>query len=248
MTGIGIIGGSGLSRLQTLSIERTELVTTPYGDPSAPMLFGRLDGLEVVFMPRHGTSHSVPPHRVNYRANIWAFKEVGVKQVIGMAAVGGIGERMGPGVLCVPDQIIDYTYAREHTFCEQDLTSVMHVDFTEPYCAVLRNRLIETAIREGVSIVDYGTYGATQGPRLETAAEIRRMAQDGCDIVGMTGMPEASLARELDICYANFSLVVNWAAGIGDGGPITMREIERHLDAGMERAIQVVSCLDADPL
>lgn len=247
MTTVGIIGGSGLTRLETLTIERRELIGTPYGDPSAPMLFGHLDGLEVAFMPRHGGSHSVPPHMVNYRANLWAFKEVGVEQVIGMAAVGGISERMGPGVLCVPDQIIDYTYGRKHTFYEQDLTSVIHVDFTEPYCAALRNRLIETAISEGVAIVDHGTYGATQGPRLETAAEIRRMARDGCDIVGMTGMPEASLARELELCYANFSLVVNWAAGLGDGGPITMQEIERHLDEGMSRAVQVVSSIGTDP-
>ena len=243
---IGIIGGSGLTRLESLVVERRELIDTPYGEPSAPMLFGRLDGLEVAFLPRHGGSHQIPPHMVNYRANIWAFQEVGVEQVIGMAAVGGISERMAPGVLCVPDQIIDYTYARKHTFYEEDLSSVIHVDFTEPYCAELRNRLIATAIKEGISIVDHGTYGAAQGPRLETAAEIRRMARDGCDIVGMTGMPEAALARELDLCYANFSLVVNWSAGLGDGGPITMKEIERYLDEGMSRAVQVVSSLDRD--
>ena len=246
MTTIGIIGGSGLSRLETLSIERRELIGTPYGDPSAPMLFGQLDGLEVAFMPRHGGNHQVPPHMVNYRANVWAFKEVGVEQVIGMAAVGGISERMAPGVLCVPDQIIDYTYARKHTFYEQDLTSVIHVDFTEPYCADLRNRLIATALRQGISIIDHGTYGAAQGPRLETAAEIRRMGRDGCNVVGMTGMPEAALARELELCYANFSLVVNWAAGLGDGGPITMQEIDRYLAEGMLRAVQVVSALGED--
>lgn len=245
MTTIGIIGGSGLTRLETLSVERRELISTPYGDPSAPMLFGHLDGLEIAFMPRHGGNHQVPPHMVNYRANIWAFKEVGVEQVVGMAAVGGISERMAPGVLCVPDQIIDYTYGRKHTFYEQDLTSVIHIDFTEPYCADLRNRLIATAVSQGVSIVDHGTYGAAQGPRLETAAEIRRMAGDGCDVVGMTGMPEAALARELELCYANFSLVVNWAAGLGDGGPITMQEIERHLEEGMVRAVEVVSALGA---
>ncbi len=241
---IGIIGGSGMTRLEALSVERREFISTPYGDTSAPMLFGRLDGLEIAFMPRHGGNHQVPPHMVNYRANIWAFKKVGVEQVIGMAAVGGISEQMAPGVLCVPDQIIDYTYGRKHTFYEQDLTSVIHVDFTEPYCDALRKRLIATAMEQGVTIVDHGTYGATQGPRLETAAEIRRMARDGCDVVGMTGMPEAALARELELCYANFSLVVNWAAGLGDGGPITMAEIERYLDEGMVRAVQVVSSLE----
>lgn len=246
MAPIGIIGGSGLSRLASLSTEKRELVDTPYGEPSAPIAFGRLQGLEVAFLPRHGGNHQVPPHMVNYRANVWALKELGVEQVIGMAAVGGISERMAPGVLCVPDQIIDYTYGRSHTFYEQDLTSVIHIDFTEPYCSGLRNALITTALQTGVAIVDHGTYGATQGPRLETAAEIGRMARDGCDIVGMTGMPEASLARELELCYANLSLVVNWAAGLGDGGPITMREIEKHLNEGMTRAVRIISALDQD--
>ncbi len=245
MAALGIIGGSGLSRIESLSVDKRELVDTPYGEPSSPLLFGRLNGLEVAFLPRHGGNHQVPPHKVNYQANIWAFSEVGVRKIIGMAAVGGISDRMGPGVLCVPDQIIDYTYGRNQTFYEQDLRSVMHIDFTEPYCAELRNALIETSLRIGVSIVDHGTYGATQGPRLETAAEIRRMARDGCDIVGMTGMPEAALAKELNLCYANFSLVVNWAAGLGDGGPISMKEIDKHLQQGMSRAVEVVSAIDS---
>jgi 5'-deoxy-5'-methylthioadenosine phosphorylase len=246
MSRIGIIGGSGLTRLRALEVDHRELIGTPYGDPSAPMLFGRLEGLEVAFLPRHGGNHQVPPHMVNYRANIWAFKEVGVERVIGMAAVGGIGPAMAPGRLCVPDQIIDYTHGRKHTFYEQDLTSVIHIDFTEPYCGPLRDCLIDAGRRVGVDLVDGGVYGATQGPRLETRAEIQRMARDGCDVVGMTGMPEAALARELELCYANLSLVVNWAAGLGDGGPITMREIERHLEEGMSRAVQVVSALQGD--
>ncbi len=246
MTRIGIIGGSGLTRLQALEVDHRELISTPYGDPSAPMLFGRLNGLEVAFLPRHGGNHQVPPHMVNYRANIWAFKEMGVERVVGMAAVGGISHAMAPGRLCVPDQIIDYTHGRKHTFYEQDLTSVIHIDFTEPYCDELRACLIEAGRRVGVDLVDRGTYGATQGPRLETRAEIQRMARDGCDVVGMTGMPEAALARELELCYANLSLVVNWAAGLGDGGPITMQEIERHLEDGMGRAVQVVSALQRD--
>ena len=239
---IGIIGGSGLTRLDALEISRRELVSTPFGAPSAPMQFGHLEGLPVAFLPRHGPSHQVPPHRVNYRANIWAFRAVGVEQVIGMAAVGGISEAMAPGTLCVADQVIDYTYDRKHTYYEQDLTDVIHVDFTEPYCEALRRRLLAAAAAVDVEVLGQGTYGATQGPRLESAAEIRRLARDGCDMVGMTGMPEAALARELELCYANFSLVVNWAAGLGEG-PITMSEIERHLEEGMGRAIRVIAGL-----
>ncbi len=239
---IGIIGGSGLARLEALDIERRELVSTPYGSLSAPMQFGRLGDLPVAFLPRHGSNHQIPPHMVNYRANIWAFKEVGVEQVVGMAAVGGISDNMVPGTLCAADQIVDYTYDRKHTFYEQDLTTVIHIDFTEPYCEALRQRLLAAAATAGVEVIGQGTYGATQGPRLETAAEIRRMARDGCDIVGMTGMPEAALARELELCYANFSLVVNWAAGLGEG-PITMKEIERHLGDAMGRALSAIAAL-----
>jgi len=239
---IGIIGGSGLARLEALRIERRELVSTPYGSLSAPMQFGHLGDLPVAFLPRHGSSHQIPPHMVNYRANIWAFKEVGVEHVVGMAAVGGISDEMAPGTLCVADQIIDYTYDRKHTFYEQDLTTVIHVDFTEPYCEALRRWLLAAAASAGVEVIGQGTYGATQGPRLETAAEIRRMARDGCDIVGMTGMPEAALARELELCYANFSLVVNWAAGLGEG-PITMKDIDRYLDEAMGRALSAIQAM-----
>jgi len=243
MKAIGIIGGSGLTRLDALKVTRREVVNTPYGDPSAPLLFGELDGLEVVFLPRHGSNHSIPPHRVNYRANIWALHQTGVHEVVGMAAVGGIADNMGPGVLCIADQLIDYTYGRSHTFFEDDLTSVTHIDFTEPYCAALRSKLCKAAHKTQIEVVEQGTYGATQGPRLETSMEISRMARDGCDLVGMTGMPEAGLARELDLCYANLSLVVNWAAGLGEG-PITMQEIEKHLSDGMYRAVQIIGALE----
>lgn len=237
---LGIIGGSGLTRLEALEVSHREVVNTPYGDPSAPLIFGKLDKLPVVFLPRHGGEHTVPPHQVNYRANMWAMQQAGITKVIGVAAVGGISEHMGPGVICVADQIIDYTYGREHTYFEGDLTSVTHVDFTEPYCLALRSKLIQAATAAGIELVEQGTYAAMQGPRLETAMEIRRLAQDGCDIVGMTGMPEAALARELDLCYANLSLVVNWAAGLEDG-PITMHEIEGHLSTGIGRAVNLIS-------
>lgn len=243
-TALGVIGGSGLTRLDALQAERQEIVTTPYGDPSAPLTFGRFDGNPVVFLPRHGSTHTIPPHRVNYRANLWAMKQVGIVRVIGMAAVGGISERMPPGALRVPDQIIDYTWGREHTLFEGDLSSVTHIDFTEPYCASLRADLLEAAKRIGVMVGDGGTYGATQGPRLESAAEVTRLERDGCDMVGMTGMPEVSLARELGLCYASLALCVNWAAGKGEG-PITMAEIERNLADGMGQARRVLAAVAA---
>lgn len=238
MQSLGIIGGSGLTRLKALQVERQEIVATPYGEPSAPLTFGHFDGGPVVFLPRHGGAHTIPPHRVNYRANLWALKSAGVDRIIGMAAVGGI--TLPPGALCVPDQLIDYTWGREHTLFETDLSSVTHIDFTEPYCQDLRQDLLDAGKRAGVTLVDGGTYGATQGPRLESAAEIRRLERDGCDMVGMTGMPEASLARELGLCYASLALSVNWAAGKSEG-PITMAEIEQHLETGMAEARKVLA-------
>lgn len=242
MQALGIIGGSGLTRLKALEVERQEAVTTPYGDPSAPLTFGQFDGSPVVFLPRHGGAHTVPPHRVNYRANLWAMKNAGVGRVIGMAAVGGITAALAPGRLCVPDQIIDYTWGRDHTLFEEDLDSVTHIDFTDPYCEMLRHDLLNAAGHVGVLVHDGGTYAATQGPRLESKAEILRLERDGCDMVGMTGMPEASLARELGICYACLALSVNWAAGKTDG-PITMDEIEHYLDTGMAEARKVLAAV-----
>ncbi len=239
---LGIIGGSGLTRLDALRVDRQELVATPYGEPSAPLTFGHFDGSPIVFLPRHGGAHTIPPHKVNYRANLWAMKQVGVDRIVGMAAVGGITARMAPGVLCVPDQIIDYTWGREHTLFETDLDSVTHIDFTDPYCAELRQTLLTAATEPGVVVNDGGTYGATQGPRLESSAEIRRLERDGCDMVGMTGMPETSIARELGLCYACLALSVNWAAGKTDG-PITMAEIERNLAAGMGEARKILANL-----
>lgn len=242
---LGIIGGSGLTRLDGLEIEHEMHVDTPYGKPSAPLCCGRLRSGGIVFVPRHGSNHTIPPHRVNYRANLWALKDAGVEQVVGVAAVGGITSAMGPGVLCVPDQVIDYTWGREHTLFETDLSHVTHVDFTEPYCAELRVKLLDAAVRAGVPLRDGGTYAATQGPRLESSAEILRLERDGCDIVGMTGMPEASLARELGLCYASLALSVNWAAGKTDG-PITMAEIEQQLRIGMDAARRVIGALVQD--
>ena len=233
---LAIIGGTGLTRLETLTITRREMVPTPFGETSSPIVHGELAGYPVIFMPRHGHAHTIPPHRVNYRANIWALKHLGVSHVIAVAAVGGITPAMMPERLAIPDQIIDYTWSRHHTFFESILDQVVHIDFTYPYCEPLRQHLLAAAEQAGLDIGREATYGATQGPRLETAAEIRRMERDGCDLVGMTGMPEAALARELELCYATCAVVVNWAAGKSeDGGVITMDQIQQHLSGGMDK-------------
>lgn len=233
MAKLAIIGGTGLTSLKDLEIIRREVMHTPYGEPSAPLVFGAMAGNEVVFLPRHGAGHTIPPHKINYRANLWALKESGAEQIIAVNAVGGIRADMTPGCLVIPDQIIDYTWSRTNTYFEEGLTNVTHIDFTEPYCESLRDALQSCAGEVGLKVIAEGTYAATQGPRLETAAEINRLERDGCDLVGMTGMPEAALARELELCYASIAVVANMAAGRGDEA-ITMEMIERHLKSGMQ--------------
>ncbi len=238
-TTLAIIGGTGLTTLKGLEITRREVMHTPYGEPSGPLTHGLLAGREVVFLARHGYSHTIPPHQVNYRANIWALKHAGVHGVVAVAAVGGITGEMAPRRIAFPDQIIDYTWSRAHTFFDQDLTHVTHVDFTEPYDPSLRQRLIAAARSIGVDAVERGTYAATQGPRLETAAEINRLERDGCDMVGMTGMPEAVLARELELPYATCAVIANWAAGRGEG-EITMDEVQENIAAAMSNVRHVL--------
>lgn len=231
---VAIIGGSGLTDLKNLEITRREVMRTPFGEPSAPLIFGHLGGQKAVFLARHGHGHTIPPHDVNYRANIWALKEAGASHVIAVNAVGGITPAMISGGLIFPDQIIDYTYGRMHTYFGIEQKSVTHIDFTFPYCEELRNVLVKAAQVAGLSAAESGTYAATQGPRFETIAEISRMERDGADIVGMTGMPETSLARELGLCYACIAVVANPAAGKGTG-TISLKEIERTLETGMEK-------------
>jgi len=231
---VAIIGGTGLTSLKHLEIKRREVVHTPFGEPSGPITHGLFHGREIMFLARHGYGHTIPPHRVNYRANLWALKHLGVDRLLAVAAVGGISEAMKPSVIAIPDQIIDYTWGRSHTFFEDDLTHVTHVDFTHPYDGRLRQQLIASARAAGLDAVEGGTYGATQGPRLETAAEVQRLKRDGCDLVGMTGMPEAGLAREQGIAYASCAVVANWAAGL-HSDVITMEEIEQNLRTGMDR-------------
>lgn len=229
---LALIGGTGLNRLDGLSIERREHLVTPYGDPSAPLGFGRFRDHDLVFLARHGDAHTLPPHRVNYRANLWALHQAGIERIVAVTAVGGITPAMDPGRIVIPDQLIDYTHDRRHTFHDGPPDEVEHIDFTWPYSEPLRRALLDAARGIDLEVREYGVYGATQGPRLETAAEIRRLERDGCDIVGMTGMPEAALARELGMAYAGCSLVVNRAAGKSPE-PITMDAIRRQLDSGM---------------
>ncbi|MDN5871914.1 MAG: S-methyl-5'-thioinosine phosphorylase [Nitrococcus sp.] len=230
---LAIIGGTGLTSLNGLEIERREMVHTPYGEPSGPITHGVLDGKPIMFLARHGSGHTIPPHRINYRANIWSLKHLEANWILAVAAVGGIAEDMAPGRLAFPNQIIDYTCCRDHTFFGENLAQVVHIDFTEPYDRGLRSLLVESAHAAGIDAVGHGTYGATQGPRLETAAEIRRMARDGCAMVGMTGMPEAALARELELPYATCAVVANWGAGLHGQSVVAMAQIESMLRAGM---------------
>ncbi|MDH5388866.1 MAG: S-methyl-5'-thioinosine phosphorylase [Gammaproteobacteria bacterium] len=241
MTKIAIIGGTGLDEFSALQSLRREKITTPYGDTSNVLMFGTIDGHELIFLPRHGEKHNVAPHNINYRANLWALKDQGVTHIVAVNAVGGITDNMSPEKLVFPHQIIDYTHSRQHTFSDENSDSVMHIDFTEPYSELIRGVLRSVSIDMAFDFEGDAVYGAVQGPRLETAAEINRMQQDGCDIVGMTGMPEASLARELDIEYACCALVVNWAAGKGDDVYITMDIIEKHMQYGMISVSKLIS-------
>jgi 5'-methylthioadenosine phosphorylase len=212
---LAIIGGSGFAHLPGFEAERREMVRTPYGEPSGALTFGGIAGRAVVFLARHGYGHTIPPHQINYRANIWALHARGAKSVVAIATVGGIRSDLAPGVLVVPDQIIDYTHGRSATFFTLADGGVQHIDFTFPYSTTLRSACVKAAQHAGELVVDGGVYAATQGPRLETAAEINRLERDGADLVGMTGMPEAALAREIGLPYATLAIVVNHAAGRG---------------------------------
>ena len=245
MSQLAVIGGTGLTALDGLSIARREMVHTPWGEPSGPVLHGTLNGHEVVFLARHGYRHTIPPHQVNYRANIWALNDVGISEIVAVAAVGGISPGLEPASLVIPDQIIDYTWGRGHTYFEGGPDKVVHIDFTRPYDVGLRERVIDAARRAGVEATVGGTYGCTQGPRLESAAEVDRLERDGCTMVGMTGMPEAALARELGLAYAHIAVIANPAAGRG-AGTITMDDIRAQLESGMERVKRVVTRLAAD--
>jgi 5'-methylthioadenosine phosphorylase len=212
---LAIIGGTGLTQLSNLEITHRQVMRTPYGEPSGALTFGIINQHEVIFIARHGYGHTIPPHLVNYRANMWALQEQGAKRVVSVASVGGIRADLLPGMIVVPDQILDYTHSRTNTYFDGREKPVTHIDFTHPYCHSLRSQILEAAQLAREKFMDGGVYAATQGPRLETAAEINRYERDGADMVGMTGMPEAVLAKELGLSYAAITVVVNYAAGRG---------------------------------
>lgn len=213
---LAIIGGRGLTQLTNLVITHQQVMRTPYGEPSGAFLFGTLNQHEVIFLARHGYGHTIPPHLVNYRANLWALRENGASKIISVATVGGIRHDLKPGVIVVPDQIMDYTHGRDSTFFETRDKPFSNIDFTFPYSTTLRSHILRSAKTVQQPCVDGGVYAATQGPRLDSIAEINRYERDGADMVGMTGMPETALAKELELDYAIIAVVANYAAGRGD--------------------------------
>lgn len=250
-TTLAVIGGSGITSLPGFSLVAEHRPDTRYGRASAAIAEVRQRGRTLLFLPRHGEGRSIAPHDINYRANIAALKAVGAGRIVAVSSVGGIAPAMAPGTLAVPDQIIDYTWGRAHTFFESALApndveaSSMHIDFTEPFDVALRRRLVAAAARAGVEIVPRGCYGATQGPRLETAAEIRRLERDGCDLVGMTGMPEAALAREAGLAYAQIAVVANRAPG-KDTAELSADEIIARGEAAVPQVADIISALIDD--
>ncbi|EAT13237.1 S-methyl-5'-thioinosine phosphorylase [Bermanella marisrubri] len=237
MTLTAIIGGTGLNHIPELEDKLELSVATELGEVN--VVKATWQGCPVVFLARHGNPHKIPPHKINYRANLLALEQLNVTQIIAVNAVGGIHEAMGPETICLPDQIIDYTHGREATFFDGEFRALDHIDFSHPYSSAMREKLLMASQIANIDVFSQGVYGATQGPRLETAAEIRSMREDGCDVVGMTGMPEAALARELNIPYASVCLIVNWGAGMTQT-PITMNEIKAVLESGMHRVRNLV--------
>ena len=238
---LAIIGGTGLSNLANLEITRREVVRTPFGEPSGHLTFGKIGKAEVIFLARHGYGHTIAPHEVNYRANIWALQSVGVSRVLAVNSVGGIAAAMGPGMIAVPDQVIDYTHGRKHTFFDS-AAEVTHIDFTFPFCPLARLLYLAAAKAVGIDVLESGVIGVMQGPRLETVAEINRLERDGCSVVGMTTMPEAALAREKNLSYATLALSMNHAAGRGSSASgIKLTDADAVLERGMEKVRAILA-------
>jgi 5'-methylthioadenosine phosphorylase len=241
---LAIIGGRGLAQLANLEIMHRQVMRTPYGEPSGAFLFGTLNQHEVIFLARHGYGHTIPPHLVNYRANLWALREQGISEIVSVATVGGIRADLKPGVIVVPDQIIDYTHGRDSTFFETRDVPYSNADFTLPYCAELRSRILRSAQMADQPCMDGGVYAATQGPRLDSIAEINRYERDGADMVGMTGMPEAALAKELELSYAAIAVVANYAGGRGDSvNGINIEKVNATTSASTHRVRSILEYL-----
>jgi len=230
MQRLGLIGGTGLDHFG--KAVRTHDIDGLYGHPSASLAEYHIGQSQVFFLPRHGEQHETPPHSVNYRANIDAFRQLNVEGIVAVNAVGGISQPHEPGALSLPDQLIDYTWGREHTFSMVAGDELKHVEFAGPFDGRVRLGLLKAAATAGIDVADGGCVGVTQGPRLETAAEIRKFKQDGCGLVGMTSMPEAALAREAGLDYASLCIIANWAAGLEEE-PVSMAAIEATLARAM---------------
>ena len=242
MSRFAVIGGTGFEQMTDFAVESETTAQTPWGQASHPALRGRIGGRPLWYLPRHGRPHHLPPHRINYRANLWLLREQGVQQVIAINAVGGLRAELQPGQLLAPSQIIDYTWGREHSYYDGGEAGLEHVDFSSPYCSELRAKLLLAATACGESCIDGGVYAATQGPRLESAAEVTRLHRDGGDVVGMTGMPETGLARELGLNYASLCLVVNPGAGLAEE-PITLDAMREVLETSASRISAVITRL-----
>jgi 5'-methylthioinosine phosphorylase len=241
---LAIIGGRGLTQLANLAITHQQVMRTPYGEPSGAFLFGTLNQHEVIFLARHGYGHTIPPHLVNYRANLWALREQGASKIISVATVGGIRADLKPGVIVMPDQIMDYTHGRDSTFFERRDKPFSNADFTFPYSTRLRSHILRSAQAAQQPCVDGGVYAATQGPRLDSIAEINRYERDGADMVGMTGMPETALAKELELDYAIIAVVANYAAGRGDSATgINIESVNAIASAAMARVRSILECV-----
>jgi 5'-methylthioinosine phosphorylase len=241
---LAIIGGRGLTQLANLQITHQQVMRTPYGEPSGAFLFGTLNQHEVIFLARHGFGHTIPPHLVNYRANLWALREHGATRIISVATVGGIRADLVPGVIVVPDQIMDYTHGRDSTFFEVRDKPFINTDFTLPYSTILRSRILHSAQIAQQPCMDGGVYAATQGPRLDSIAEINRYERDGADMVGMTGMPETALAKELGLDYATIAVVANYAAGRGDSASgINIENVNAIANEAMVRVRGILECV-----
>lgn len=243
MNKIAVIGGSNFAALQNLSLTHSTSVKTPFGEPSAPLSYGILGEHEVVYLPRRGSESPMAPHLINYRANIWALRDAGVQTVIATAAVATIVPEFAPGDLVIPDQLIDYTYGRDNTFVGEDENeddNITHVNFAEPYSESLRYLMIQKASDLKYQFQRKATYGIVQGPRLETFAEANRLSKDGCHLVGMTGMPEAALAKELGLDYALIAVVVRNGANL----PSTSKEMLQGRESWVENLVEAI-ILDA---
>jgi len=237
---LALVGGTGLTELD----ENVKSISadTPYGVPSASIREVQSGPVRLLFLPRHGNPHRFPPHCVNYQANMWALKEVGADHVLAVSAVGGVCGPYGPATLAVPDQLIDYTWGRNHTFCDSEHVELEHVDFTRPYEGPLRRTLLKAARDASIEVVDGGCIGVFQGPRLESSAEVEKARRDGCHMAGMTSLPEAGLARELGLDYAGLAVVSNWGAGV-TGEPLSEDDIAETLREPMMSVRALVRAL-----